>query len=110
MANTNCLDPQCAVCVRLLRVYFPGVKMTDNVDAVGGGDYSALSIPVSDLPKTNPQFYIDYDTDGNRVLCAIKTTAAPLTGTFAAVTVIAIPIPTIDFVGGRPNDRYPHKP
>lgn len=97
---------------RLLRVYFPGVLISDIVRSIGSGSYDN-DLLVEDLPTINPQFYLEKDTDGTTILATIKTDQQPLSGDFdTAGTVVAIPMISVDFIGGRPNDRFPrpHKP
>ncbi len=88
----------------LLRVYFPGVTMNDTVTSIGGGDYSATTVIVKDLPSLNPQFYIESNINGHLILCTMKTDKQALDGVFVtAGTVRAVALQETDFVGGRPS-------
>lgn len=92
---------------QLLRVYFPGVLMSDTVISIGGGAYPAIPL-VADMPSINPQFYVELDFDGNPILCAVKTNKLQLMGKFTgAGNVPAIPLPEYLVFGGHPV-HHPH--
>lgn len=91
----------------LIRVFFPGVSLGDTVVSISNATYPVGTL-VSSLPMLNPQFYIEPDADGTPILCTVKTTYASLKGTFAlSGSVVAIPMPTLEILGGHPIHR-PH--
>lgn len=87
----------------LIRVGFPGVLSTDTVVSVGTAVFPT-PVVASELPSTNPQFYAGTDTDGNWVLCTVKSLLYDLSAVFGtAGTVIALPLVAPDMISSFPT-------
>lgn len=98
--------------IKLIRMQFPIDAATDNVISVQGQTYLG-GVTVNSLVLSNPQFYLTKDYKGKDVLCTVVVDGiAPLQAVFnnagGNYTLVAVPMPVQDYIGGHPKERPPH--
>lgn len=87
----------------LIRVYFPGVSATDVVEEYGGS--FSNTITVQDLLNLGILYPLD-NFNGTTIICAMVTCGkAGMFIRVGGVEKYPLPMPVVEFVGGRPNDR-----
>lgn len=94
----------------LFPVSFNVLNTSDNVLQIGNATYPAFTT-VASLVASDPQYWLENDTNNNTHLCIAKTDSGKLVGHFqngaGAYTLDAVNFETLSLVGGRPIHR-PH--
>lgn len=91
----------------LVRVFWPGVVSTDTLTSFAGGVYSGTVI-VQDLIDTGI-LYILPGLDGSDLICSMLVYGSgSATMVIGGNTIKPSPIPTFEFVGGRPSRPIAH--
>lgn len=94
----------------LVRVQLPITSAADTVVSIQGVNYLA-GTSITTLAATNPQFYLLKDIAGKDILCTVVVEGvAPFQAIFnngatGNYTVVAVPMPTLDYIGGHPKHR-----
>lgn len=93
----------------ILKCSFAVTSTEDAVNQVGGAAYTDTT--VNSLVSSNPQFWLEADTNGNTHLCTAKVDGASLFGVFTnaggGYSLKAVNFEVVELVGGRPATR-PH--
>ncbi len=94
------------------KVSFAVKSTSDAVSSIGNATFPQ-GTTVSSLATSNPQYFIDYDTNGNAHLSTVKAVGNSLSGNFSdgnggiPYTLKAVNYEVVDFFGGHPKER-PH--